>query len=97
MMSLEQLQPYWDRVIKAPNQIETERAFQHMLIIQHPELIINTKQKALKNVQIILHYFSQFERQQRQTIAPQLRETIEICINFMRIWILDLTVTAIGI
>ena len=95
MMSLEHLRPYWNRILQAKDQTEVEILFQHMLKIQHPELITSNRQNSITNCQILLHYLSTFEHTLKTRPRISNRNIIEICTNFMRIWILDIVVIAL--
>jgi hypothetical protein len=97
MMPLEQLRPYWDKLLTAQSQIEAEHAFESLLKLQHPELQTTTKDNVFQNCQILLHYLLQFERALKRRPLLQIRELVEILTNFLRIWILDLMVQASGI
>lgn len=97
MMSLEQLRPYWDKLLTAQSQIEAEYAFEHLLKLQHPELQVTTRDNVFQNCQILLHYLLQFERALQKRPLLRIRELVEIFTNFLRIWILDLMVQALGL
>ena len=61
-MSLEQLRPYWDKLLASQSQIEAETSFEYLLKLQHPELQTTYKDNIFKNSQILLHYLLQFKQ-----------------------------------
>ena len=97
MMSLEQLRPYWDKLLTSQSQIEAESAFERLLKLQYSELQTTNKQNVFQNCQILLHYLLQFEHTLQKRPLLQVRELVEILTNFLRIWILDLMVHALGL
>ena len=97
MMSLEHLRPYWDKLLTSQSQTEAEEAFERLLKIQHPELQTTNKQNVFKNCQILLHYLLQFEQTLQRRPLLDTRELVEILTNFLRIWILDLMLNALGL
>ena len=97
MMSLEQLRPYWDKLLTSQSQIEAEEAFEQLMKLQHPELQTTTKQNVFQNCQILLHYLLQFEQTLQKRPLLQTRELVGILTNFLRIWILDLMLNALGL
>ena len=94
MMSLEHLRPYWDKLLTSQSQTEAEEALKQ---IQHPELQTTNKQNVFQNCQILLHYLLQFEQTLQRRPLLDTRELVEILTNFLRIWILDLMLNALGL
>ena len=97
MMSLEQLRPYWDKLLTSQSQTEAESSFEHLLKVQHPELQTTNRQNVFQNCQILLHYLLQFEQTLQKRPLLQIRELVEILTNYLRIWILDLMLHALGL
>ena len=96
-MSLEQLRPYWDKLLTAQSQIEAETSFEYLLKLQHPELQTTNKDNVFRNCQILLHYLLQYEQALQKRPLLHIRELVQILTNFLRIWLLDLMVHALGI
>ena len=90
MMTMEQVHPFWTRVVEAVGNEEKEAVFEHLLKTQHPELNITHKQQLLNNCDILTYYLSRFERLLYSGEEIRVRDTIETCTNFLRIWIIEL-------
>ena len=92
MITLAQARPYWLKIVREPDTFEKERLFENLLILHNPELIIVTKLQTIKNLKILHRYLYQFEYSLEHFSNLKNRHTIEICANFMRIWIMELLV-----
>jgi hypothetical protein len=91
MITLAQARPYLLKIVREPDTFQKERLFENLLILHNPELIIVTKIQTIKNLKILHRYLYQFEYSLHFSRLKN-RHTIEICANFMRIWILELLV-----
>ena len=93
MLTIAQVRPYWIKIVRETNHFEKERLFENLLIMQNPELIItSTKTQIIKNLKILHRYLYQFDYSLEHFSTLRNRETVEICANFMRIWVLELMV-----
>lgn len=95
MMSMKQMVTHWKKVEKAEDQDEKEIQFQQLLQTHHPELLNSNKNLIDHNCQILHDYIRQLQRVRKEIKNKRKLETIEVCLNFMRIWILELTVIAL--
>ncbi len=66
-----------------------------MLQIHHQELLSSNKNLIDHNCQILHDYIRQLQRVRKEIKNKRKLETIEVCLNFMRIWILELAVIAL--
>jgi hypothetical protein len=92
MLTIAQVRPYWLKVVREKDTFEKERLFENLLIFQNPTLIITTKTQTIKNLKILHRYLNQFDYSLEHFSNLRNRETVEICTNFMRIWVLELMV-----
>jgi len=93
MLTIAQVRPYWIKIVRETNHFEKERLFENLLIMQNPALIItSTKTQIIENLKILHRYLYQFDYSLEHFSNLRNRETVEICTNFMRIWILELMV-----
>ena len=93
MLTIAQVRPYWIKIVREANHFEKERLFENLLIMQNPELIItSTKTQIIENLKILHRYLYQFDYSLEHFSTLRNRETVEICTNFMRIWVLELMV-----
>ena len=97
MMSLEQLEPYWNKVVQANELNQKEKLFKTMLEAQHPELKFYDSNHTIQNCQTLLHYIEQFKHTLKTYKQLLHAETIEICANFMRIWIFEIIVRSLDV
>jgi hypothetical protein len=87
-----QVRPCWIKIVREKDTFEKERLFENLLILQNPTLIITTKTQIIKNLKILHRYLYQFDYSLEHFSNLRNRETVEICTNFMRMWILELMV-----
>jgi hypothetical protein len=92
MLTIAQVRPYWIKVVREKDTFEKERLFENLLILQNPTIIVTTKTQIIKNLKILHRYMYQFDYSLEHFSNLRNRETVEICINFMRIWVLELMV-----
>ncbi len=92
---MKQMITHWKKVERAENQDEKEAQFQILLQTHHPELLSSNINLTEHNCQILHNYNGQLQRVKREIRNKRKLETIEVCLNFMRIWILELTVLAL--
>ena len=93
MLTIAQVRPYWIKIVRETNLFEKERLFENLLIMQNPALIItSTKSQIIENLRILHRYLYQFDYSLEHFSTLRNRETVEICTNFMRIWVLELMV-----
>jgi hypothetical protein len=93
MLTIAQVRPYWIKIVRETNLFEKERLFENLLIMQNPALIItSTKSQIIENLRILHRYLYQFDYTLEHFSTLRNRETVEICTNFMRIWVLELMV-----
>jgi hypothetical protein len=93
MLTIAQVRPYWIKIVRETNLFEKERLFENLLIMQNPALIItSTKSQIIENLKILHRYLYQFDYSLEHFSTLRNRETVEICANFMRIWVLELMV-----
>ncbi len=92
---MKQMVAYWKKVERANDQDEKEAQFQELLQIHHPELLSSNKNLIDHNCQILHDYIGQLQRVKKEIRNKRKLKTIEVCLNFMRIWILELTVLAL--
>jgi len=92
MISLAQLRPYWLLVVREKDTFEKERLFEKLLILHNPELVKTAKIQKIKNLKTVHHYLYQFEYSLEHFSNLRNKVTVEVCANFMRIWILELMV-----
>ncbi len=92
---MKQMVAHWKKVERANNQDEKETQFQQLLQTHHPELFSTNKNLTDHNCQILHDYIGQLQRVKKEIRNKKKLETIEVCLNFMRIWILELTAIAL--
>jgi len=92
MLTIAQVRPYWIKIVREKDTIEKERLFENLLILQNLTLIITTKTQIIKNLKTLHRYLYQFDYSLEHFSNLRNRETVEICTNFMRIWVLELMV-----
>jgi hypothetical protein len=93
MLTIAQVRPYWIKIVRETNHFEKERLFENLLIMQNLALIItSTKTQIIENLKILHRYLYQFDYSLEHFSTLRNRETVEICTNFMRIWVLELMV-----
>jgi hypothetical protein len=66
-----------------------------LLQSHHPELLSSNINLTEHNCQILHNNIGQLQRVKREIRNKRKLETIEVGLNFMRIWILELTVLAL--
>ncbi len=94
-MTMKQMVAHWKKVERADEQDEKEIQFQQLLQTHHPELLSSNKNLTDHNCQILYDYIGQLQRVKKEMRNKKKLETIEVYLNFMRIWILELTVIAL--
>ena len=92
---MKQMITHWKKVEKAEDQDEKEIQFQQLLQTHHPELLNSNKNLIDHNSQILHDYIRQLQRVRKEIKNKRKLETIEVCLNLMRIWILELAVIAL--